>query len=60
MMKLRFIGVDGTYGLKKGEIYDVDMFTQGSYIWARWSPTTGPGCTGYLSPKAFANNWESV
>ena len=25
MIKLRFIGVDGTYGLKKNEVYEVDM-----------------------------------
>lgn len=60
MMALRFIGEDGTYGLVKNQVYEVELFAKGSYIWVRWGTEPGPGCTGYLTPKAFATNWEGV
>lgn len=58
-MKLKFIGEDGSLGLKHGKKYEVELKTIGKYLiaiidtgWISW--TTCP----YGSVQAFAKNWE--
>ena len=58
-MKLRFIGTDGSLGLKHGAIYNVTLKTIDRYVVAiiktGWiSETICP----YGSMQAFAKNWE--
>lgn len=58
-MKLKFIGADGSLGLRHGKIYDLTLKTAVGYIIAiiktGWiSDTVCP----YGSMKAFAANWE--
>lgn len=58
-MNLRFIGADGSLGLKHGELYKVTLKTIGKYLIATihtgWiSDTVCP----YGSVQAFAKNWE--
>lgn len=58
-MKLKFIGADGSLGLRHGKIYDLTLKTAAGYVIAiiktGWiSDTICP----YGSMKAFAANWE--
>ena len=61
-MKLRFIGADGSLGLKHGEVYDVRLSTIEEVIKAHaWSRDDSfYVCCPYSSPKSFAKNWEAV
>ena len=51
-MKLRFIGEDGSMGLKNGEAYDARIYIRGKVgrVMTRSCP--------YSSTKAFAQNWD--
>ena len=58
-MELRFIGADGSLGLKYGKTYDVELKVYGRHmitiIKTGWiSSTVCP----YGSIQAFAKNWE--
>lgn len=35
-MKLRFIGEDGSMGLKNGEAYDARIYIRGKFLWVEW------------------------
>ena len=58
-MKLKFIGENGSMGLKHGKIYKVSLRTTGKNIVAYISKGL---CLEivclYDSPQAFAANWE--
>ena len=60
-MELKFIGTDGSMGLKHGEVYDVSVVSLYSetHITVKWYDSTqGKGvCCPYSSPAAFAANW---
>ena len=59
-MKLRFIGEDGSMGLKNGEAYDARIYIRGKFLWVEWK--VGRFMTRscpYSSTKAFAQNWGS-
>ena len=58
-MKLRFIGEDGSMGLKNGEAYDARIYIRGKFLWVEWK--VGRFMTRscpYSSTKAFAQNWD--
>ena len=55
-MKLRFIGKDGSMGLKQGKAYSVAIKNSTSYIYVIWD---GGSCP-YSSPQALSKNWEAV
>ena len=58
-MKLKFVGTDGSMGLKHGEIYDVlasVMFIEDS-INVKWLECTTYKEHRYSSPAAFAADW---
>ena len=56
MIKLRFIGEDGSMGLRKGQIYNIWLSSASNYILVRWNKGVCP----YTSPKSFSMNWEEV
>lgn len=58
-MKLRFIGIDGSMGLRHGNIYKVSLSSNDKYIIAfiERNYLNGFSCP-YGSPQAFAKNWE--
>lgn len=59
-MKLRFIGADGSMGLRRHHVYDVDIrSTKYGFIMAEWYDGGLVRCP-YTSPQAVAANWESV
>ena len=55
-MQLKFIGQDGSLGLRHGEIYKVDILSVGNrinaYIDSKFCP--------YDSLSAFMKNWEEI
>lgn len=55
-MLLRFIGTDGSMGLKRGNIYNCSIATRGNDIWVSWSWLCE--CP-YSSISALAANWET-
>lgn len=60
-MLLRFIGEDGSMGLRKGKIYECSVYTAGGYFWIRWDNCglNNPSCP-YKSFKKLFENWEEV
>jgi hypothetical protein len=60
-MKLRFIGADGSMGLKHGEIYEVNLGNTYALITVYWMDKEGYATPCYYSsPQSFAKNWEAV
>lgn len=58
-MNLKFIGTDGSIGLKHGEVYDVSISCLFSYdkIIVKWHEHNIFHECPYSSPAAFAANW---
>lgn len=54
MIKLKFIGKDGSMGLKHGTVYKVYIYTKCGKIIVSWDPNHS--CP-YSSPQALAENW---
>lgn len=67
-MRLRFIGANGSLGLTNGEVYEVQVGSDGNHIWVeipsvqvRYSEkVSGVWKCAYSSPKSFAANWEGI
>jgi hypothetical protein len=59
-MLLRFIGKDGSMGLKHGKKYNVTIGTSldNRYITVTWTGEFGLARCPYSSPQSFAANWE--
>ena len=58
-MKLKFIGEDGSMGLRTGEVYDTRIFIKGECLWVEWKVNlyTVKSCP-YISTQSFAQYWE--
>lgn len=59
-MKLRFIGTDGSMGLRHGEIYKVQIFSSGEYIVVKIFRGKEPYGCPYSSLAKLCENWEDV
>lgn len=59
-IKLRFIGTDGSMGLKRGRIYLASVYTTCGYIWVAWGENNPNKVYPYSSLKTLCENWESV
>lgn len=55
-MYLRFVGANGSMGLKHGNVYNVDVNSDGKYLWVDWGKNKCP----YSSFESFASNWEET
>ena len=53
---LRFIGENGSMGLRHNHIYQVNVFTMDRFIYVDWGADRCP----YISLKTLTENWESV
>lgn len=53
---LRFIGENGSMGLRHNHIYRANVFTMGRFIYVDWGVDRCP----YISLKTLTENWESV
>lgn len=62
-MKARFIGEDGSMGLKHGNVYEIVLFDCGGQPVVSWKYTKmskfGMSCP-YGDFKKLAENWETV
>lgn len=56
-MKAIFIGEDGSMGLIRGKVYDIDIKLEGEYIMVHWSD--GRGTCPYQSIQSLYNNWAT-
>lgn len=54
MMFLKFIGQDGSMGLRKNKYYEVRVYSDTQFIWLETKD--GVRCP-YTTPQAFASNW---
>ena len=62
-MRLKFIGKDGSMGLKHGNVYPVGVRSapDDPYIVVAWPDESGStNVCPYSSPAAFAANWSEV
>lgn len=60
-MLLRFIGEDGSMGLRKGKVYKCSIRTFGSLFWVTWDDNDPINATcPYSSFKKLFENWEEV
>lgn len=69
-MFARFIGKNGSMGLTKGAIYDIELKTINSFIFVSWKVYEESALFGFLSAhektcpygsfKKFTENWEVV
>ena len=53
-MKLKFIGEDGSMGLRHGNTYKVNIYIKDGYIWVDW----GKRCCPYDSALVLMANWK--
>lgn len=56
-MLMKFIGKDGSMGLKHGKVYSVRIESRYPYFWVRWG--VGKACP-YDSMYGLRANWEEV
>lgn len=56
-MILKFIGEDGSMGLKKGKYYRVSIKSDGKYICVYWISDGKSNMCSYSSPQALVLNW---
>lgn len=59
LITLRFIGTDGSMGLRKGQAYMVRIYTKFGRIVVSWGVGENEVCP-YSSLKTLCENWESV
>lgn len=56
-MLLKFIGEDGSMGLKKGKYYDCYIESHDEYIWVTWKDGLTIMSCPYDSIGKLAENW---
>lgn len=56
MIRLKFIGADGSMRLRRGQYYLVEIYTTGGYLWVKWYLPEINECP-YSSLKALTDNW---
>ena len=60
-MLLRFIGTDGSMGLRHGQVYSVGVRSDLHFIWAHVRTSwIGETKCPYDTPQAFAKNWSAL
>lgn len=60
-MLLRFIGEDGSMGLRKGKVYNCSVEASGFLVWITWDNKglVNSPCP-YNSFKKLFENWEEI
>lgn len=59
-MKLKFIGADGSMGLRHGEVYNVRVFSSGKYIVVEVYRGNGSYGCPYSSLSNLHKNWVDI
>lgn len=57
-MKSRFIGVSGYKGLRKGNVYDIEIEYKSPYFWVYWGNGDTYYCIPYSSMDGVRGNWD--
>lgn len=62
LIKARFIGEDGSMGLKRGRVYLIQLYTLNGHICVSWTTSSGRQnkVCPYSSLKTLCANWESI
>ena len=55
-MKFKFIGADGSMGLKKNSVHIIKTSIKQELLWITWEDNSCP----YKNLEAFFKNWEMV
>lgn len=55
-IKMKFIGQNGSLGLRYGQVYDVKIDVTENMVWVEWGNNRCP----YSSIANFLSNWSSV
>lgn len=58
-MLLKFIGKDGSMGLRQGCTYDCQISTRGNYIYVSWHTGFVTMDCPYESIRSLSENWEN-
>ena len=58
-MYMRFIGKNGSMGLKHGKVYKTKISTEGNLIFVNCSDGWSGCFCPYSSPQSLAANWEA-
>lgn len=53
-MYMKFIGQDGSMGLRLGKVYKTRIYSNDGLIFVQWNS----GCCPYSSPQSLAANWK--
>lgn len=56
MLRLKFIGADGSMRLEHGKYYNVEIYSMGGFLWVKWYLPEINSCP-YLSLKTLTDNW---
>ena len=57
-MYMRFIGKNGSMGLKHGKVYKTKIHSFNNFIFVSWSDGWCSDRCPYESPQSLAANWE--
>ena len=52
----KFIGENGSMGLKKGRVYEIKTSISHDLLWVTWDDNSCP----YKNLETFLQNWEEV
>lgn len=55
-IKMRFIGQDGSLGLRYGRVYDAELNVKDNLVWVEWKSGRCP----YDSITNFLANWNTI
>lgn len=60
-MLLKYIGIDGLYGLEEGRVYRCSVRTMFGYIWVQWGNRGDiDPARHYESFSEFFDDWQEV
>lgn len=70
-MEARFIGSNGSMGLRHGKVYDITITKDARYVWVNWEPKEigktilqllgiTPSSCPYRNEQTFRENWDII
>lgn len=70
-MEAKFIGSNGSMGLRYGKVYNITITKDARYIWVKWESNgivetilqllgSTPSCCPYRNEKTLRENWNII